>query len=293
MNPAPESLPRRLRAGSLALVGGLAGCSTPAERDHRDPPTLVKQFAVARPDWAEGDRLDAVVLLYDPKRPTLGSGTVLASDLVLTAAHLARLLPLDADGTAALEIEGRAERVRIEACGDPERAHGDWALLRLAEPRFATVATLHAPAMAPEWEPAPGTELALAGFASGFYAQPVIDVRDPTPAVTVHACAEPVDAPHAPREPAQPPRWWAKGGRRDLHGMSGGACLIQGPQSGAPELIGVFSGYVLTKEQEVVTRRFLGIPMGQEVVESPSLVYTIERLPVAAIQAALQRGRRP
>ncbi|MBK7874581.1 MAG: trypsin-like peptidase domain-containing protein [Planctomycetes bacterium] len=278
----------------------------------------MKRFESSPPAWADAEALSVVVLLYDPASPTLASGTVVAPDLILTAEHVALGLASDATGWNSLEVEGRTTRVRVEAHGDVDAPHGDWALLRLEAPRFERFAPIHAPALDPSWSPKPGTEFALAGFALGFYAKPEIDVLAPTPAVTVHACEAPADdalvarsnerarAHDDPRtrggggrlgDPG-PPRsgteecWYASGDRLDLGGMSGGAAWIRDPETGRPELVGVFSSLVHTRVVERETTTFFGLTIATRERATPGLVYTIHRVPPelpALLKAACAR----
>ncbi|MCC7014833.1 MAG: trypsin-like serine protease [Planctomycetes bacterium] len=276
----------------------------------------MKHFASTPPAWANAEALSVVVLLYDPAGPTLASGTVVAPDLILTAEHVAVGLATDSTGWSSLEVEGLTTRVRVEKHGDMDAAHGDWALLRLASPRFARFAPIHAPALDPSWSPKPGTELALAGFALGFYAKPAIDVLAPTPAVTVHACEAPADdavvvpsndrvGKHAgpdARDAGGAPEilealrsrseecWYATGDRLDLGGMSGGAAWIRSPETGQPELVGVFSSLVHTRVVELETTKFLGLTIATRERMTPGLVYSIHRVP-PELPAILQAAR--
>jgi hypothetical protein len=266
---------------ACAVVGLLGwGCAAGAAANEPPPLVLSTLFADQTPPEVPRGALDAVVMLYDQPRQELASAIVVAPNLLLTAAHVVEHATT-LDDLKSLAVEGEPRRLRVVACGDKATPHGDWALLAAApEAAFRPVATLHAPALRPDWAPAPGTPILLVGFAAGFFPERRIDVHAPTPSVRATIDAGAADAGC----------WVAHGDPLHLGGMSGGAAMVWNEATQLAEVIGVFSGYVTTEIVEVEKRRVLGILVGESRKRRPGVQFMVHRLP-PALRESMIPGR--
>mgnify|MGYP003629998127 FL=1 len=172
----------RLSVGSIAalLVAGcslLGGCATPEVRPEPTPAVrakpdlsyLQKQFEDQTPPFVAVGSLDSVVLIHDDQTRTIGSGTVIAPDRVLTAAHVVSGLTRDERGRLSIRIDGQPVTAVVESAGDPELPHGDWAILAFERPHWVRVAAVYGATRDHRWVPEIDAEVLLVGFAAGFY----------------------------------------------------------------------------------------------------------------------------
>lgn len=254
----------------LAVAGISGGCSLfGGGRGAAKDLVLREHFADQTPAHVEPGALDSVVLLYDPKKPTLGSGTVIAPDRVLTAAHVVDDMTRDERGRLLVEIDGEPLTAVVEAAGDLDQPHGDWAVLALDRARWSQVAIVHEPARDIRWVPPTGTEILLVGYASGFFPDKMINVDTPTPCVV----AKIVNT--APEHAA----WFAEGDLVDLKGMSGGAAMLWNRERNRAELIGLFRGYVRTETVTTRETEIAGVITTTRETVEPGIAFTIHRLP--------------
>ncbi|MGK0153675.1 MAG: hypothetical protein ACI9SE_000622 [Neolewinella sp.] len=272
----------RLSVRSIAtvLVAGCVlggGCTTPEPEPQPAPDSaakpalsyLQKQFEDQTPPFVASGSLDSVVLIHDDQTRTIGSGTVIAPDRVLTAAHVVSGLTRDERGRLSIRIDGQPVTAVVESAGDPELPHGDWAILAFERPYWVRVAAVYGATRDHRWAPEIDTEVLLVGFAAGFYPSLKIDVTAPTPCVRVRI-RETGD-----RQPA----WYAIGDALDLSGMSGGAAMIWNYESGRPELIGIFRGYVQTETVTTEQTRIDGVSTPVRETKKPGIAFMIHRLP--------------
>jgi len=257
----------RLSLSAVIALGLLAGCATPPEP--KPQPVLATSFEDQTPDYVPAGALDAVVPIYHGATETLGSGTVIAPDRVLTAAHVVADLPTDDAGGITLRIDGIEVRATVEAAGDSDDPHGDWAVLRIDEGRFLQPAMVHAPARERAWRPLPETEVLLVGYAAGFFPDLTIDTDDPTPSVRAVIRESGADRPS----------WYAVGDALDLGGMSGGGVMVWNHEEERAELIGVFRGYVPTETVLTETTRVMGMPVTTRETRTHGIAFMIHRLP--------------
>ncbi|MFT4515625.1 MAG: hypothetical protein ACI89X_004566 [Planctomycetota bacterium] len=265
--------------GAVLVVGCVVGggCATPEPAPKRAPDSAVKpdlsylqkQFEDQTPQFVAPGSLDSVVLIHDDQTRTIGSGTVIAPDRVLTAAHVVSGLTRDDRGRLSIRIDGEAVTAVVESAGDPELPHGDWAILAFERAHWIRVAAVYEATRDHRWVPDIDTEVLLVGFAAGFYPTMNIDVRAPTPCVRVRI-----------RETGErQPAWYAIGDALDLSGMSGGAAMIWNYQTGRPELIGVFRGYVQTETVTTEQTRIAGVSTSVRETKKPGIAFMIHRLP--------------
>ncbi|MCK5944439.1 MAG: trypsin-like peptidase domain-containing protein [Planctomycetes bacterium] len=267
------------RLSSFAAILALCvGCAVdpPATSDG---PVLATTFTDQTPEFVVPGALDAVVPIYHPPTETLGSGTVIAPDRVLTAAHVVHDLGVDEDGRLALHIDGSAASVTVEAVGDPDAPHGDWAVLRIDEPRWLQPARVHEAVRRAGWRPRPETEVLLVGYAAGFFPDMHIDIDAPTPCVRA-VLRETGD---------EQPCWYAVGDALDLGGMSGGGVMVWNHELQRAELIGVFRGYVPTETITTETTRVLGLPVTLRETRSRGIAFMIHKLPMLVADPGADR----
>lgn len=230
---------------------------------------LKKQFEDQTPAFVTEGSLDSVVLIHDDQTRRIGSGTVIAPDRVLTAAHVIAGLTRDDRGRLSICIEGQPVIAVVEAAGDPELPHGDWAILAFEQPHWVRVAAVHEATRNHRWVPEIDTEILLVGFAAGFFPSLKIDVNAPTPCVRVRI-----------RETGeQQPAWYAIGDALDLSGMSGGAAMIWNYETERPELIGIFRGFVATETVTTEHTSIPGVPTSVRSTRKPGTAFIIHRLP--------------
>lgn len=265
----------RPMAVSLALVGFAlsAGCaksklaSQPINKS--DLSYLEKHFEDQTPSFVTPGSLDSVVLIHDEQTRTIGSGTVIAPDRVLTAAHVVSGLTRDERGRLSIRIDGEAVTAVVESAGDPELPHGDWAILAFEKPNWVRVASVYPATRDHRWVPEIDTEVLLVGYAAGFFPDMQIDVSAPTPCVRVRI-----------RETSdKQPAWYAIGDAFDLNGMSGGAAMIWNYETQRPEIIGIFRGYVVTETVTTEQTHIVGAVTSVLETKKPAVALMIHRLP--------------
>ena len=248
--------------------------ATPADRgdrtDRRDDFSFLQNhFEDQTPEFVASGSLDSVVLIHDDQTRTIGSGTVIAPDRVLTAAHVIAGLTRDARGRLSIRIGGQLVTAVVEAAGDPSLPHGDWAILAFEEAHWIRVATVYDRVRDYRWAPEIDTEVLLVGYAAGFFPNMQIDVTAPTPCVRVRI-----------RESGElQPAWYAVGSALDLSGMSGGAAMIWNYETERPELIGVFHGFVMTETVTTEKMSIPGVPTSMRQTKKPGIAFMIHRLP--------------
>ena len=104
-------LSSRLLAISLSLAGFVfsVGCaktkSASRPTNKSDLTYLEKHFEDQTPSFVTPGSLDSVVLIHDDQTRTIGSGTVIAPDRVLTAAHVVSGLTRDERGRLPIRID--------------------------------------------------------------------------------------------------------------------------------------------------------------------------------------------
>ncbi|HEX5051726.1 MAG TPA: trypsin-like peptidase domain-containing protein [Planctomycetota bacterium] len=248
---------RRARLAVLPLC--LAACAA-GPSPSRDPAP-----------WLGPDDLACVVCVSGPERG-IGSAIVIGSHRLLTARHVVDGIRAGHDEPFTLVIGFRPVHGRVVAEGDAADAHGDWAVVQVDTMDWPPEqsAPLHAPALAPGWRPAPGTEVVLAGYATRFFPPSGVDPREPAPTVVtrVLAAREGDDAAAAP--------WSCECYGDDLAGMSGGAVFVRNAATGRAEVIGVLVARSVT-ETELVGPLGIRIGLGSEHVSH------FVRVPAAAI----------
>ena len=241
---------------------------------------LATSFSDQTPSFVTPGALDAVVPVYHADTETLASATVLAPDLVLTAAHVLEGLPVDERGELDLWVDGHRVRGAVAALGDSEAPHGDWALVRVEPGRLLLPAVVHPPARRSGWRPEPGTEVLLVGYAAGFFSDMRIDTDAPTPCV--RAVIEEASATGE--------CWYAVGDELELGGMSGGGVMVWNHEERRPELIGVFRGYVGKTVTRTEVYRVAGVEVPVRERRRRGISFMIHRLPeVVARPAAATR----
>lgn len=265
--------PRRSALSLASLVAlAAAGCRAPeAPIPAEDRFSFVRHtFDDGTPEYVPAGALDAVVLLSDPVHSTLGSGIVIAPDRILTALHVVADMPRDERGRLELQVDGEAAIAVLEACGDVDGPHGDWAVLAFELPRWRRAAIVHPAAHDDGWVPARGQKLLLVGYAKGFFPDLYVDVAAPTPSVEVEVC----------ENGREHPCWYAVGEPLHLGGMSGGAAMIWNHDLGRAELIGIFRGYVGSETRTTQHRKIHGVTVQVDETVEPGIAFTIHRLPV-------------
>lgn len=265
---------RRWLVPALVLAA-LTGCESSTELSTLEAPELSRSFDDQRPDFVPANALDSVVMLFAADRNKLASATIIAPNRLLTAAHVIDDLPVDESGTFSLEVDRQARRLRLVAAGNPELPHGDWAILESGTADLSPVVTIHPAALAPDWEPAPGSDLLLAGYARGFYLMTaLIDPAEPTPCIA---------ARFVDRESGIE-GWLADGDALNLGGMSGGGAMIWNAASGRAELFGIVRGCIGTVETTKIESQFLGLTVWTHHEHTAGISHTINRLPLAAMK---------
>ncbi|MFK7739509.1 MAG: trypsin-like peptidase domain-containing protein [Planctomycetota bacterium] len=260
---------------ALAGLGAIAGCRTPAAPmpDHEQQADqfdfVQRTFADGTPDFVVDGALDSVVLIADPVHSAVGSGTVISPDHILTALHVVDEMARDERGHLLMEVDGVPLAAVLEACGNVDAPHGDWAVLAFDRPYWSQVAFVHPQAGDESWAPAREQELLLVGYAAGFFPDLHVNVDAPTPSVAVRIS----------EAGNEHPCWYAVGDELHLAGMSGGGVMIWNHEAGRAELMGVFRGYVGTETRIVETERILGTVVSQRETSKPGIAYTIHRLP--------------
>lgn len=148
----------------------------------------------------------APAVLISSTVPGIGSGVVLAPDVVLTCAHVIEHFSADVE----LSIDGRRVEHSILAAGDARAPNGDWVLLRVDRALRGPdeVARIRADTDA---SPPPGTEVFLVGYPGRSYPGARIDLSRP-PRVVRARMATPDDAD----------QWRVEGVGWDVAGLSGG-----------------------------------------------------------------------
>ncbi len=253
----------------LASMGLLVACGAFSDA----APGLTDQT----PDFVTPGALDCVVPILvggADGRDSLGSGVVVAPDVVLTAAHVLAAAPRD-DDWVSLSVDGVPCRARVLASAAPEAPHGDWAVLQLDEPTRAPPARLHQPARAPSWQPSAGMDVLLVGYAIGFFSpaaggEVTIPIDEPTPCVRATIRAE-----------QRPDCWLAATPPLDLVGMSGGAAMVWNFEEQRAEVIGLVTGFEPWVETVTTTTRRRaqqGAPQTM-VREVSTVTYQLRRLP--------------
>lgn len=262
----------RLSPKLWVLAGALCACAAPPVPELE----LATSFSDQTPSFVTPGALDAVVPVYHADTETLASATVLAPDLVLTAAHVLEGLPVDEFGELELWIDGQRVRSAVAAIGDSAAPHGDWALVRVEPGRFLLPAVVHPPARRPGWRPEPGTEVLLVGYAAGFFSDMRIDTDAPTPCV--RAVIEEASATGE--------CWYAVGDELELGGMSGGGVMVWNHEERRPELIGVFRGYVGKTITQTEVYRVAGVEMPFRERRRRGISFMIHQLPEAVARPA-------
>lgn len=229
------------------------------------------------PEFVTPGALDCVVPLLlagVDGQQSLGSGVVVAPDLLLTADHVLDAAPRAGD-RITLSVDGVTTGATILAALSRQAPHGDWAVLQLDEATRAPPARLHQPAREPDWQPAPGTEVLLVGYALGFFTpdaggEVAISVDDPTPCVRATIRSDP-----------RPDCWIAATSPRYLGGMSGGAAMVWNVEEQRAEVIGLLTSFVPWVETvtTTTTRRAPSDGPRTMVREVSTLPYQIRRLP--------------
>lgn len=257
--------------GAFLAFGG--GCSTPtrvaAPEIAPDFSYLLREFSDQTPDYVPSGALDSVVLLYDDEKSIVGSGTVIAPDRVLTAAHVIDDMTRDERGRLKIRIDADPVIAVIEAMGAPELPHGDWAILAFDRARWTRVAPVHEAAKSVDWVPPPGSEVLLVGYAAGFFPSKSINVDEPTPSVRVRII----------ETDAKATAWYASGEPLHLGGMSGGAAMIWNHEAQRAELIGIFRGYAAAETTTTETLRIFGVAASINETKEPDVAFIIHRLP--------------
>lgn len=256
---------------AATVASGCTGPALPPPRPVPKPelPYLKREFEDQTPDFVSEGSLDSVVLIHDDRTRMIGSGTVIAPDRVLTAAHVIAGLTRDARGRLAIRIDGRPVTAVVESAGDPAVPHGDWAILAFERPYWPRVASVYPATRDHRWVPEVDTEVLLVGFAAGFFPDKSIDVDAPTPCVRVRIRETGDDQP----------AWYAIGEPLDLSGMSGGAAMIWNFETGRPELVGIFRGYVQTETVTTERTRIAGAGTSVRETTRPGIAFMIHRLP--------------
>ncbi len=232
------------RIASLLLLLALlpAGCNFAP-----GPRWLPTPYVDQRPDFIEAEDLKGVLVLSG-KEPGVGTGVVVADDLVITALHVWQRL-----GKHNPVVEGPfagGGRIRLGsqwseclpvANGVMDQEHGDWVLLRVRKPHWSAPAilALHPKALEEMWEPQPGMDLYFAGYATKMFVDGSIDPLAPAPMVQTR-----VSTPGLADKAELRDGWLADDRRMKLGGMSGGAVCTWNATEERLELIGIFSGQV-------------------------------------------------
>ncbi len=176
-----------------------------------------------------------VVLSHDG--PGTGSGVVLRPDRLLTARHVVEAFTDDLDAEFRLRIGFDWHRARIVARGPEHTLEDDWALVDVApplDPEKAPSAAVLAAATEPGYHPKPRQEILLAGYATRFYPNRIVDPRLPVPLVVTRYVSTDL------KRGDSPPSWVLQDRSLDLEGMSGGGAFVCDATTGGPMLVGVF-----------------------------------------------------
>jgi hypothetical protein len=273
----------RLSSCVAAALAMLAGCAAPPVPPPRpapaETPQLATSFGDQTPGFVPAGALDAVVPIYHPDSETLGSGTVVAPDRVLTAAHVVDGLPRDETGRIPLRIDGADVIATVMDKGDASTPHGDWALLLVEGKSFLQPAVVHEAARDWRWHPPEGTEILLVGYAAGFFPGRTIDIDAPTPSVRARV-RETVERRSC---------WYAVGDELDLGGMSGGGVMVWNHEDRRAELIGVFRGYVPTETVTTETTRVMGLQVTSRETRTQSIAFMVHRLPEVVANPGVPR----
>jgi hypothetical protein len=263
--------PGRLRCLSLLLLAG--ACVAP----ELEPSPLTRSFTDETPAYVTPGALDCVVpILVDHGSDglSLGSGVVIAPDVLLTAAHVVDA-SVAGGAPVTVVVDGVSTKATLLGAAGREEPHGDWALLQLEDVVTAPPALIYGPARDPGWEPAPGTEVLLAGYALGFFGSTgdqEISIPPDAPTPCVRAAIEAGGGASC---------WLAATAPVYLGGISGGAAMIWNLEAQRAEVIGLVTSFLPTLTTRRTTRT-VRIPGGAPRVltsEIRTVPYQLRRLP--------------
>lgn len=220
---------------------------------------------------------DAVVIVYDPQGPTLGSGVVLAPTRLLTVEHL---FPEGAErgSVHAREVDGEPVTLTLLDSSSLAEEAGDWALATCEPALSRRAANVHAAAADEGWTPAPGTAVFVAGYAAAFFPERRVDVTAATPYVVARAVAPQED------DARTDAMWPVADVPIDLGGMSGGGAFVWSEERERVELVGLLSSQTPVVAATEHTLRFLGLRLWSwDEDEHDGWVHWIQPLPRAVL----------
>lgn len=259
------------RVPTLLLGLGLSLCACAAKAE------LAVRFDDETPSYVTPGALDCVVpILLDKGKDgqLLGSGIVMAPDVVLTAGHVVGAE--NATGAPiSLVVDGVATTATLLGVGSREEPHGDWALLQLADLVSSPIARIHGPAREPGWRPAPGTDVLMVGYARGFF------VGSSSGGITISADAPTPCVKGVFEDGGEGRRWLAATAPLYLGGMSGGAAMVWDIEEQRAEVVGVVTSFVpvLTTRRTTRTVYVPGESPRVFTSEARTVPYEISRLP--------------